>query len=196
MSLTQRKPKAALVALGIALVAVAGLLTGCGNNKVDKGVAVDTTLTEAAARERITAYFLDTLRALPPGVGLSRVPQNPNLAALGEDAAISVPCDDNNDDPRKPEQAQLGYWVVGVPAGQDSHYFELIRNYWTGRGFRLNPDSTSRWAAVWTPDGYSLSVKNAGMGDGSLSLDSGSPCYPRSAKGTTSPQPTELKRPS
>ncbi|MBO0853407.1 MAG: hypothetical protein J2P18_06525 [Nocardia sp.] len=196
MSVTRSKSKAAFTALGIALAAVVVLFAGCGNHKGDKGVPMNTTVTESAARERITAYFLDTLRALPPGVGLSRTPQNPDLSAFKDDAAISVPCDDNNDDPRKPEQAQLAYWVVGVPAGQDSHYFELIRNYWTGRGFRLNPDSDSRWAAVWTQDGYSLSVKNAGKGDGSLSVGAGSPCFPKSAAGTTTPQPTQLRRPS
>ncbi|MQY22908.1 hypothetical protein [Nocardia macrotermitis] len=157
---------------------------------------MDMTLTESVAREHINTYLLDTLRKLPSGVQLSATPDNPNLATLGPEIVINVPCDDNNDDPRNPVQTTIAYWIAGLPGGQTDHYFQEIRDYWTGRGFRLNPDSSSSWAGVRTPDGYSLVIKNAGKGDGSLSITSGSPCFPKSGEGTTTPQPTELRRPS
>ncbi|MQY22905.1 hypothetical protein [Nocardia macrotermitis] len=180
----------------VALTAVAGLLAGCGREN-NSGVQMSTTLTESAARNRIDTYLLDTLRGLPSGVGLSRTPDHPDLSSFGpNDAALTVPCDDNNDDPRHPVQAVIAYWITGVPRGQDNHYFELTRTYWTDRGYRLNPDSTSDWASVDTPDRYSLSIESAGKGYGSLSITAGSPCFPQAAKGTTTPQPTELERPS
>lgn len=157
---------------------------------------MNITLTESVARDHINTYLLDTLRALPPGVGLSVTPDNPDLGALGPQVVLNVPCDDNNDDPRNPVQTQIAYWITGLPSGQTDHYFGVIRDYWTGRGYRLNPDSTSHWAAVATPDGYSLALNNAGKGDGSVSITSGSPCFPKSAEDTTTPQPTELERPS
>ncbi|KZM70450.1 hypothetical protein [Nocardia terpenica] len=169
------------------------LLTGCGKHK---GAQMDSPLTEAAAREQINTYLLDTLEALPPGVGLSRTPDNPNLGTLGTGAANTVPCEDDNSNPDGPVQAQTSYWVVGVPRGQNDHYFQLIRDYWTGRGFHLHPGSDSRWAAVMTPDQYRLNVQDAGKGDGSLSIGAGSPCFPKAAKGTATPQPPELTRPS
>jgi hypothetical protein len=171
-----------------------GLLPGCGT---DKGTAaMDESLTEAKARERINTYLVETLKALPPSVGLSRTPDNPELGTLGNEAAISVPCTDGAPTPETPLQAQIGYWIVGIPSGQVQRYFSRIHEIWTGKGWKLSPESDARWATVVTPDGYSLTVQDAGKGDGSLSLTAGSPCFPASAQGTTSPQPTEIKHPS
>ena len=196
MSITPRNISPAIAVLAIALTVAVGLLTGCGTDKGIQMKQMNTSLTEFVTREHINTYLLDTLRASPPGMGLSVTPDNPHLSALGPEIVLNVPCDDNNDDPRNPVQTQIGYWITGVPAGQDDHYFELIRNYWTGRGFRLNPDSDSSWAAVRTPDGYSLALNNANRGDGSLSITTGSPCFPKALEGVTGPQPTELRRPS
>jgi hypothetical protein len=180
----------------VLLLTIAALLVGCGNEKGGTGAPMSKSLNETAARERINAYLLDTLRSLPPGVALSRTPDNPSLATLGDEAAITVPCDDNETSPDGPVQAQTGYWVVGVPAGQNANYFNMIQNYWTARGYRSTPGANAQWVAVKTSDGYSLALTDANKGDGSLSITAGSPCFPNSAKGTTTPQPTELKRPS
>jgi hypothetical protein len=197
VTLNRRGTGPVLTALAMALVMVAGALAGCahqGGNR--KGAGVETNLTEAAARERITTYLLETLAALPPGVGLSRTPDNPNLAAFGDEAAITVPCNDSDLVTDGPVQAQIAYWVVGVPTGQTARYFDLIRDVWTRRGWALRPDSDSRWAPVLIPDGYVLTLLDARKGDGSLSITAGSPCFPQSGVGTTTPQPSELKRPS
>ncbi|MFI5776955.1 hypothetical protein [Nocardia sp. NPDC051570] len=185
-----------LATIGIAVIAVAGLLAGCGKDSPNKGGKVATDLTEAAARDHINTLLVDTLRALQPGVSLSRKPDNPNLGAFGDEAAITVPCDDSDLRTDGPVQLQIRYWLVGVPLGQNTHYFDLIRDYWTSQGFRLHPGADSRSTPVITPDGYRLNVQDAGKGDGSLSIGAGSPCFPQSGKGTTTPQPTEIKRPS
>lgn len=157
---------------------------------------MDTSLTEAAARDRINAYLLETLQALPAGVGLSRKPDNPDLANLGEGAAILVPCNDSDRAADGPEQVQARYWVVGIPPGQNARYFELIRSIWTGRGYSLQQDADSLWAPVRTPDGYGLVVRYVSDKDHSVSITAGSPCFPKSGEGTTTPQPTEIQRPS
>ncbi|WP_024800132.1 hypothetical protein [Nocardia sp. BMG51109] len=196
MILGIRKAGSARAMFGVLLIAVMAMLTGCGGESNDKGVQVDSSLTEATARERINTYLSETLQALPPGVGLSRTPDNPNLGILGAGAATTVPCEDSNVDTDGAVQLQIRYWVVGIPLGEGGHYFELIRNVWSQRGFLLNPASDSRWAAVMTPDQYRLNVQDAGQGDGSLSMGAGSPCFPESGEGTTTPQPTEIRRPS
>lgn len=197
MTYNSRGGGSALAGLIIALTMATGALVGCTHhNDNHKGVGVEPNLTEAAARERINTYLVETLKALPPGVGLSRKPDNPNLAELGNEAAITVPCNDSDLVTDGPVQAQIGYWVIGVPPGDNARYFGLIRDSWTQRGWSLNPASDARWASVATPDGYSLSLKDAGKGDGSLSIVAGSPCFPTSGKGTTTPQPTEISRPS
>ncbi len=157
---------------------------------------VQTGLTETAARQRITDYLTRTLQGLPAGAGLSRRPDNPNLGALDDqDAAITVPCDDSDLVTDGPVQVQIRYWVIGVPTGQDSRYFGLIRDGWTGRGFRLSPQADPRWAAVITPDSYRLVVQDARKGDGSLSITAGSACFPYSDKDATTPQPSQLRPP-
>jgi hypothetical protein len=179
----------------IATVVVATvLLTGCGS---DKGATtVDQSLSESKARDRINTYLAETLKALPPSVGLSLAPDNPNLASLGPKAAIVVPCTDGAPTEGTPLQSQISYWLVGVPAGQGQEYFTRIHTIWTQRGWKLNPHSDARWATVLTPDGYSLTVQDAGKGDGSLSITAGSPCFPASAKGGASPQPTAIPHPA
>lgn len=96
MTSTRRGPRPARAAAGVVLIAMVVLLTGCGKHK---GAQMDSPLTEAAAREQINTYLLDTLEALPPGVGLSRTPDNPNLGTLGTGAANTVPCEDDNSNP-------------------------------------------------------------------------------------------------
>ncbi|MEG8179041.1 hypothetical protein GZH49_10910 [Nocardia terpenica] len=157
---------------------------------------MDMSLTEASAQQRINTHLLDTLQALPDGAALSLTPDSSDLGRLGEQPAITVPCDDNNDDPRKPFHLQISYWLIGVPPGQNAHYFQLIRDTWTQRGFRLSSDADSIWAPVSTPDGYHLVVQYVRDKDQSVSITAGSPCFPESGKGTTTPQPTELRRPS
>ncbi|WP_019930710.1 hypothetical protein [Nocardia sp. BMG111209] len=190
MNMIGSRTRSVLVAMGIA-TAVLGPLIGCSDSK---GEHVTTALTEAVARDQIIAYFTETLQALPAGVRLSLTPANTDLTAL--DPSITVPCNDRSGDTSGPVQAQIAYWVVGVPNGQTSRYFGLIRDTWTGKGYRLAPQSDARRASTVTPDGYSLAVQDAGKGDGSLSLSAGSPCFPESAKGTTAPQPTEIQRPA
>ena len=184
-----RLPVHCTVATLFTVVAALGLITGCEDNE---GVAM--SLTETTARERIITYFTETLQALPPGVGLSLTPDSQDLSTLSP--GFTVPCNDKSGDTSGPVQLQIGYWVVGVPAGQTARYPDLIHNVWTRMGYRHDPNSNTVSTAVTTPDGYTMDVQDAGKGDGSLSMSAGSPCFPENAKGTTTPQPTEIKRPS
>jgi hypothetical protein len=176
--------------LSVATLLVFGsLIAGCDDHK-----GVGMSLSEAGARERINTYFIDTLRALPAEVGLSLKPENRDLGALSP--GFAVPCNDRSGDTSGPVQVQIRYWVTGVPAGQTAHYFQLIRNVWTQRGYRPDPNPEPDWAAFRTSDGYGLVVQDAGKGDGSLSISAGSPCFPESAQGATSPQPTLIPHPA
>jgi hypothetical protein len=158
---------------------------------------MDNSLSEVKARDRMNTYLIETLKALPPSVGLSRVPDNPNLGALENDEiADVVPCTDGAALNGTPLQAGISYWLVGVPAGQGQEYFTRIHTIWTQRGWKLNSQSDARWATVTTPDGYSLTVQDAGKGDGSLNIAAGSPCFPASAKGGASPPPTAIPHPA
>ncbi|MFI5776264.1 hypothetical protein [Nocardia sp. NPDC051570] len=156
---------------------------------------MNASLTEATARERINTYLLEALQALPPGAALSHQPDNPGLGAFGDEAAITVPCEDSDVHTGGPEQVQIRYWVVGIPAGRNAHYFEVVRDTWIGRGYRLESDVNSAWAPVRTPDGYGLVVRYVSAKEQSLSITAGSPCFPRANLGTTTPQPAELHRP-
>ncbi|MEG8181928.1 hypothetical protein GZH49_25865 [Nocardia terpenica] len=186
----------AIVMACVALATLTALTAGCGNGKGSsgKGTGMEANLTEAVARERITSYLTETLQALPTGVGFSLTSDNSYLGSLKE--GFTVPCDDDDLHPDGPQHVQIRYWLVGVPTGQDAHYFQLIRDAWTSRGWRSNPDSDHQWAAVRTPDGYSLNVTYVPAQDHSVSIAAGSPCFPKAAEGTTAPQPTELRRPS
>ncbi|MCX4095770.1 hypothetical protein [Nocardia sp. alder85J] len=179
-----------LAMIGIALI-LFGTSTACSDSK---GVQVSTSLTESTARDRIITYFAETLQSLPSGVRLSLTPDNRDLSVL--DPGFTVPCNDRSGDTSGPVQEQILYWLVGVPAGQTSHYFALIRDIWAGKGYRLTSPPDAKPATVVTPEGYSLAVQDASKGDGSLSLSAGSPCFPENAKGTTTPQPTVIDRPA
>ncbi|MBO0853409.1 MAG: hypothetical protein J2P18_06535 [Nocardia sp.] len=137
--------------MSIALIAICDVLSGSGNQSNNKGAQVDTSLTETIARERITTYLLETLAAMPPGVGLSWIPDNPDLGTAGPASAGTVPCNDRDTETGGPEEVQISYWVTGVPPGQDARYFDLMRNFWTSRGWDANPDPGEHGAAVLTP---------------------------------------------
>ncbi|MDG3015830.1 hypothetical protein [Speluncibacter jeojiensis] len=155
---------------------------------------MDQSLTEQIARERGYNYLRETLAALPPGVSLSYHPDNPVLGALGPENP--VPCNDSNTVEHGPMNVTSGYWLVGVPAGQGRHYFDLITQLWSGWGWRESPGADMKWAAFNNTDGYSLVIQDAGKGDGSLSLTTTSPCFPESAAGTTTPEPSVIEHPS
>ncbi len=178
----------------VAVMAFTVVLSGCGAGPGGAGVGSAVTVT--GAQERITGYLLDTLRALPVGAGLSRIPDDPALGAFDDnDAAITVPCEDTDTVTDGPEQVQIVYWVVGIE-GHNARSFGLIRDAWTHRGWRLAADSTSRWASVRTPEGYSLTVQRAGRGAGAVSITVGSPCFPIPAQHVRLRQPAVLHRPS
>ncbi|MFD7841359.1 hypothetical protein ACFV4K_00265 [Nocardia sp. NPDC059764] len=201
------RQRRSVAALGIALLAAATVLSGCGKDArnddgaqhiIDagstEGTKVDSSLTESTARDRINAYLLESLQGLPPSVSYSITSDNSYLGVM-HTPSLTVPCDDRGHADGS-EVVQLSYWVVGVPTGQNAQYFELIRNAWTARGWTLQSDADSRWAPVHTPDGYVLVLQYAPAQDHSLSITAGSPCFPRAAAGTTAPPPTEIKRPS
>ncbi|WP_405498273.1 hypothetical protein [Nocardia sp. NBC_00511] len=181
-------------ALGIAL-AVTISASGCSTDNTGEKPQVDSSLSELSARDRITAYLLETVENLPPGASLSFTPDAPDLGTLGARGPVTVPCQDGNLQTGGPQQVQVGYWVVGIPAGQDSHYFELIRNIWTQRGFQLQSDGTAEWAPVTTPDGYGLNVKYLPEKANSVSISAGSPCIAKSNLASAATQPSEIKRP-
>ncbi|MDG3010317.1 hypothetical protein G4X40_09145 [Rhodococcus sp. D2-41] len=152
---------------------------------------MDQSLTEQAARDRSYDYLRQTLAALPPGVSLSYHPDSPVLGDLRP--GVTVPCDDSNTVEHGPWNVQIRYWLVGVPPGQDRHYFDLIRAFWAGKGWTIRHGSTDDYTVATTPDGYSIALQDAGKGHGSLSLATFSPCFPESAQGTTTPQPSVIE---
>ncbi|MEC3957119.1 hypothetical protein VMT65_29075 [Nocardia sp. CDC153] len=191
-------------AVGIALLTAAVVLSGCAKDRGDNhdaprvidtgnsgGTKVDPSLTESTARDRLNAYLLESLQGLPPGVSYSIASDNQYLGNM-HTPSLTVPCDEHGNGS---EVLQLSYWIIGVPAGQNTQYFDLIRNAWTARGWTLQQDADSRWAPVHTPDGYSLVLQYAPAQDHSLSVTAGSPCFPKAAGSTAAPQPTEIKRP-
>lgn len=146
------------------------------------------------ARERLNAFLLDSLEGLPPNVSYSITSDNQYLGTM-HTPSLRVPCDDD-DRQSAGSVLQFSYWVVGVPAGQNAQYFDLIRSAWAARGWTLQKDADSHWAPVHTPDGYVLVLQYAPAQDNSLSVTAGSLCFPRTGTGMPAPPQAEIKRPS
>lgn len=187
----KRPPTIRLLATVVALAALA--TAGCSTMK---GGGVDPTLTESRARSEIQTYLTQTLADLPPGTRLSIQPQNPELAALTPNAVVA-PCTWDNAVDHSPVSLSVGYWVTGVPTGMDLQYLDAVLTSWTRRGATISFDRRPRDPSVSlaSPHGYGLSVQAVPEKPGSLSINMESPCFPESARGTTTPYPTVVDHP-
>ncbi|MFF0631562.1 hypothetical protein ACFYTS_03600 [Nocardia sp. NPDC004151] len=184
-----RKGLAASAIIAIALVPVSCTHETADANKNEEKF-VSQTLTEEAAHQQIISYLQKT--ADETGVGFSLTPdQGNNGSAL--QPALRAPCY-AGDQERGPHQVQMRYWVVGIPAGQLSHYKSLLQDTWTSWGWKLDPEATPKLTGVGTPDHYSFILQDAGKGDGWLSVTAASPCFPFEGLGSTTPQPSEIHR--
>lgn len=155
---------------------------------------VDQSLTEQAARARSIDHLRETLSALPSGVSLSAHPDNHDLGDLGADEPRT--CNGANPADHEPVSVSSGYWLIGIPPGQNERYFDLIKTYWTDHGWKIENESADYSVTAATPDGYSLDMNNVHKWPGALNLGVYSPCFPESATGTEAPQPTVIERPA
>lgn len=153
---------------------------------------MDTSLTARSAQQRVYELMADTLRGLPDGVVLSKTPASQQLGTFDNVYPIAVPCWDGNVQTEGPHYVRTAYWVVGVPPGASREYFDSIKSVWQDRGWH-EKDSSQRVFIAQTNDGYTMQLKDADKGDGSLSITGSSPCFPESALEPIDPDPTEIK---
>lgn len=154
---------------------------------------METSLTEGAALTRIYEYLDQTAQKLPPGMGFALRPDTDNFATL--DGWQPMPCYDGHRE-HGPWQVQVDYWVVGVPPGEASRYFDTIRRIWTEMGWRQSANATATLAGFETPDGYTFVVRDAELQPSGLSVTGASPCFPDTKRGGDRPtQPSEIKHP-
>lgn len=154
---------------------------------------MDTSLTEAGTQARMFDYFTATLAALPAGISLAQAAPIPNLE--DQEPGITVPCDDNDQTDTGPINLQVGFWVHGVPVGEEDVTFEAFVDAFTAQGWSPVRDSSSLTIVrAYTPDGYALIAQLNPVGG--LSLTGSSPCFPKANEGTTTPQPTAIPHPT
>ncbi|WP_024802582.1 hypothetical protein [Nocardia sp. BMG51109] len=142
----------------------------------------DAVLTEAAARQQVVAYLLDTLRQLPTEISLSW--QNPQFPQTMFGDATVVPCIDDDTVPNRPYNLGANYWVIGVPADRGGEYLDLFEAVWKRLGwkpFRDNSDPDIPEVKAGTPDGYLLILTRNPRG--SLAVGVSSPCFPQNHRG-------------
>lgn len=161
--------------------------------------AVVEELSEVTARDRIQSYLQETLDALPQGTRLTALPDK-NEGRVDENllrASPLVQCDGDLNNTTGPVRVQVLYWISGVPTGQGQQIFDVIERNWRDRGWNVAEPEASIQATATTPDGYPLSVRQGStvgkLGDDIVYIAGISPCFPKSAVGTTTtPLPTVI----
>ncbi|MFF0490042.1 hypothetical protein ACFYTQ_13580 [Nocardia sp. NPDC004068] len=171
------------------MVLIALSTTECTVSQHKGADAVQQSLTEEAARRYIFQYLQRTANEI--GVKFSLSPDGVNHATAFE-PADTMPCYDGHRE-RGPHQVQALYWVAGVPPGQTSRFFSLLRDTWKNWGWKLDPKATNTLAALGTPDHYTFIVQDAGKGDGWLSIVAASPCFPYEGLGAETPAPDVIE---
>lgn len=159
-----------------------------------KGNDVDTTLTEETARAELIDYFRNTLEKLPMGVSLALEPAAPGDTAA-YNAGTVAPCDDNDQSGSGLVNLGLIYWVHGVKTTENSDYFHKIVQIWRDWNWSIDEDATSGFlrGRASGPDDYTVTVVDNSRGG--LAIMGSSPCFPRTATGTPTPQPTTVDHP-
>ncbi|WP_330183197.1 hypothetical protein OHB26_05810 [Nocardia sp. NBC_01503] len=159
------------------------------------------TLTESSARQRIESYLTATLNALPRGV---RLTLTPDRLAEGRSAdqliqpMTAAPCDGDLNDTAGPVKTQVVYYVSGIPSGQAGQYLIAVRKYWADQRWNVTETELTVQSIAATSDGYQLIVRHGnatdGVGTDVLIIGGTSPCYSRTAAGTTAPLPTVIEQ--
>ncbi|MEV6430374.1 hypothetical protein [Nocardia sp. NPDC051463] len=149
--------------------------------------------TEAAARQQLHLYFIETLRMLPPELSLAL--HNPAIPKARFGIGITMPCDDDRDDNDETGQKyfDISYWITGTTPDTSDAYFDLVTKVWNslGRPVRTDRKSRPRAAFTRTADGYGLTLQQSV--NGYLSLSGSTPPFPSDALGG-SPLPTTIER--
>ncbi|MGV9679161.1 hypothetical protein ACWDSJ_28100 [Nocardia sp. NPDC003482] len=135
-------------------------------------------LTGGAAAQQILRYVQDTADAT--GLKFSDGAAEANFCEAYE--------------PRGPQQILVSYRITGVPPGQTGAAVDRLLTVWESWGWAKDPRSTTTKAAAKTPIQYTFLLKDAGKGDGGLSVMAASPCFPLSSlnQGPQGRVPTEI----
>ncbi|WP_278261332.1 hypothetical protein [Nocardia sp. AG03] len=136
---------------------------------------MDESITAIDAQFKIRAHMSEVLAELPAGTGLSKQPDNPDLATKKHRAPIANPCWSGNTQSSGPRYLSIGYWIIRLPPGSTAEYFERIPAIWQSKGWETETRGRTVVKAK-IPDGFGLQLQDAGKGDGSLSLTGFSPC--------------------
>ncbi|APE34019.1 hypothetical protein BOX37_08580 [Nocardia mangyaensis] len=155
---------------------------------------MDESLTAVDAQLKIRSYMSELLAELPTGTALSKKPDNPDLATKNRRNPIANPCWEGNVQSDGPRYLSIGYWIVGLPAGSTTEYFERIPELWQSKGWATEPQGRTVVKAK-IPDGFGFQLQDAGKGDGSLSLTGFSPCVPEATIDAMENDPFTITQP-
>ncbi|GAB4583184.1 hypothetical protein [Nocardia sp. IFM 10818] len=148
--------------------------------------------TQAAVRAGLLGHFTETLRALP--AGLSLVLYHPELPKAGLHEGVNLPWDAADPD-NLLEFFDIRYWVLGTTPDTSDHYFDLIMQIWTARGWPTETRGAARPRTGYTrtPDGYGLTITQSI--NGYLSMAGSTPAFePDSDEGA--PMPRQIDHPA
>lgn len=180
------------------VILVALTVVACGANPDSSsdpttdsgGSSVNTTLTQATARQHIHDYLTQTLGQLPAEMSLSA--QHPVYPRAGLSGGTTVPCDDNAPAGTGPVTLGVSYWVLGVDPAQTAKAQDQVVAVWEASGWTTDrPDPT--YVRAVTPDDYAFTVTDNGQGD--LAISASSPCFSRDGV-DRQPMPADIPHPA
>ncbi|MFB7718183.1 hypothetical protein [Nocardia sp. NPDC056100] len=121
------------------------------------------------------------------------------VADLDAGHRASAPCDGDPNDTTGPVKTQVVYYVSGIESGQADQYFTDVRKYWGSQRWNVTETELAVQSIAATSDGYQLIVRHGnaiddGVGPDVLILGGTSPCFSRTATGTTTPLPTVVEQ--
>jgi hypothetical protein len=132
--------------------------------------------TQAAARDQLHRYIIQTLHALPAKLSLSL--QHPDLPRALLHRGVTMPFADDGRDVVS-EYFTIGYWMVGITPDAVGAFFDLVVRSWNDFGWPTRvdrSDSGTRAADTHTPDDYQLHIQRSV--NGYLSLSGSTPPFP------------------
>jgi hypothetical protein len=171
------------------------LVSGCSAPATSRTApALDTTLTRDGAQAQMFAPFTEVLSRIPAALSLAQTPPRPTQG--GQEAGITVPCNDDNTVTTGPLNLQVAFWVQGVATGGETDAYRALVQAFADVGWSTVPDENgpSEITRAYTPDGYAIIVQLNSVGG--LSLTGSSPCFPAANDTTTAPQPTAIPHPA
>ncbi|MFE4500783.1 hypothetical protein ACFRFQ_13050 [Rhodococcus sp. NPDC056743] len=156
------------------------------------GVSVNSSLTEPLARQAIIKYLSDTLTRTSKDVALSR--QHPQASSGLFGNGTVLPCIDDDTIENRPLNVIVKYWIVGIPGGKSTEYFDIFVRAWQGLGFKtLVAEGGLRSVSARSSDDYAFDLSENTKGD--LIISVSSPCFPAGAVGGD-PFPLDIANPN